>query len=496
MVSATVKHDIHDGLRNGKDLKYATISIQDIVKKDCRMEASVYDIEGKHAREKLMEGIYPIVSLCGDNGLAEAYYRPRFKKIYVEKSDLPIYLPSQVSEIYPKPYVYMSRSTQTDMDALRVKKGQVLLTRSGTVGNCAYVSNTLNNLIVSDDLIRIETIKENAGYIYAYLKTKIGRTIVKTTGYGAVIEHIEPKHLNDVIIPNPPSKLKRKIHKLIEKAFNQIDESNKLIDEAQALLKEEFHLPDIEQIQKRTPKFDKSATFHNYSVQLGQMDNRLDGSYHLPTYKKIENHLRKHAKEVINVGDSRISKFIILPGRFKRVYVTEESGGVKFIGGKQILDLDPNNKKFLSLSHHADRIKNQLTLSENMTLITCSGTIGKVNIVPEHWNGWTANQHIIRVVPANGNIAGYLYAWLSSIYAYPLIKRYTYGAVVDEIDDKQISKITVPLCQNEDTQNEINLLIMRANKMRYQSYVLEQKAVSIVNDEVINTKRQKKNYNE
>ena len=89
-------------------------------------------------------------------------------------------------------------------------------------------------------------------------------------------------------------------------------------------------------------------------------------------------------------------------------------------------------KKFLSLSQHGDRIRKQLTLHENMTMITCSGTIGKVAIAPKHWDGWTANQHIIRVVPGNKEIAGYLYAWLSSDYAFPLISRFTYGAVVDE----------------------------------------------------------------
>ena len=78
------------------------------------------------------------------------------------------------------------------------------------------------------------------------------------------------------------------------------------------------------------------------------------------------------------------------------------------------IELDPNNKKYLSLTQHGDRIKGELTLRENVTLITCSGTIGKVAIVPKHWDGWTANQHIIRVVPSNDEIAGYLYAWLSS----------------------------------------------------------------------------------
>ena len=122
--------------------------------------------------------------------------------------------------------------------------------------------------------------------------------------------------------------------------------------------------------------------------------------------------------------------------------------------------MNPSNKKYLSLKHHGERIKNQLILNENMILITCSGTIGKVTIVPKHWEGWTANQHIIRVVPINNEIAGYIHAWLSSDYAYPLITRYTYGMNVDEIDDKQVSKISIPLLNDENTQMEINCKVL------------------------------------
>ena len=120
-----------------------------------------------------------------------------------------------------------------------------------------------------------------------------------------------------------------------------------------------------------------------------------------------------------------------------------------------------------------------------MTMITCSGTIAKVTIAPEHWDGWTANQHIIRVVPANNEIAGYLYAWLSSDYAYPLITRYTYGAVVDEINDKQVSDIVVPLLNYENTQQEINNKVLEANKKRVEAYELEQEALTVLNNQVI-----------
>ena len=56
--------------------------------------------------------------------------------------------------------------------------------------------------------------------------------------------------------------------------------------------------------------------------------------------------------------------------------------------------------------------------------------------------------------PSSEEIAGYLYAWLSSDYAYPLIARYTYGAVVDEIDNKHVSEIQIPLPHDKNTHKK------------------------------------------
>lgn len=73
-------------------------------------------------------------------------------------------------------------------------------------------------------------------------------------------------------------------------------------------------------------------------------------------------------------------------------------------------------------------------------MITCSGTIGKVALVGKHWEEWTASQHIIRVVPADKDVAGYISVFLASDYGYPLITHYTYGSVVDEIDDRRTAQ--------------------------------------------------------
>ena len=482
MVAATLRTKLAPNIGNGKipPFKYSTVSIGEIVKENYRLDASFFDVEGVQARKEIENCRFPVTYLCGENCLATSYHRPRFRRIYVEKSDYPIYQPAQINELYPRPSAYISDRTQTDIDALRVKKGQVLLTCSGTVGNCTYVRDTLDNLIFSHDLIRIEP-REYGGYIYAYIKSKIGFAIINTNNYGAVVSHIEPDHLNNIPIPDPSPSLKLEIHNLIEESFRLRDESNNLMDDAQVLLKHALKLPDFEELSAEVRHVD---TLVNFSVQLSELNNRLDGSYHLPIVQAIEKHLEKHAQEVTTIGDNRISLSVILPGRFKRIYV-EEGNGIPFFSGKKLLELDPSNKKYLSLTRHEDRIRNQLTLHENMTMITRSGTIGKVTLAPKHWERWTANEHIIRVVPANNDIAGYLYAWLSSDHAYPLIARHTYGAVVDEIDDKQVSEIKIPLCYDENVRMQINSMVLNANNKRAEAYELEHGALALLSRKVI-----------
>jgi type I restriction enzyme, S subunit len=464
-----------------EELNWSSVSLSEVLNRDRRLEASVYDIEGRHAREIINKSKWSNKPLCGDKGFAAAYHRPRFKRAWVAISDLPIYQPSQITELYPKPSGYISEITNTDIDSLRVTRGQILLTCSGTIGKCSIVTATLDNKIFSHDLIRINCYDEgDIGYVYAFLKTKIGNTLVNTNNYGAVISHIEPEHLGEVPVPNPPQMIKRRIHELIMHSFKLRDESNALLDEAEAIMVEELSLPDLNGF--KLDYFDPSAGAKNYSVRFSDLSNRFEASFHVPIVNSIISHLQKHSREMVNIGDGRVSKDIILPGRFKRVYVNEGQGPV-FLGGKQIHELDPSNKKYLSIKHHKNRIEKELKLSEGMILITCSGTIGKVAIAPKHWEHWTMSQHVIRIVPSSDSITGYIYVFLSSDYGRELINRFTYGSVVDEIDNDHVAQIPIPFIQ-PDTISQINSLALRANALRYEAYVLEQQAVIVFNQEI------------
>lgn len=464
-------------------VKWCSVPLSDVIFRGKRLEASVFDVEAKQARQIIKNSKFPSTTIGGENGLTTSYTCARFKRIWLEHSDFPIYQPSTIVDIKPKPDGYISHLTKTNIENLRVKKGQILMTCSGTIGKVSYVSDTLKNKIFSHDLLRINCKNTvDQGYVYTYLKSKVGNKILLTNSYGAVITHIEPEHLATIPIPDAPKEIKERIHNLIVESFKLRDESNELIDQATALLIDELKLPSISEFKQNNIK--NSANVNAFSVKLSNLAGRVDASYHLPIVDAIVNHLRKYAEEVTTVGDERISSDIILPGRFKRVYVDEGFGRV-FIGGKQLWELDPTNKKYLSLTHHGDRISKQLELHENMTLITCSGTIGKVALVGKHWENWTANQHIIRVVPADLNIAGYLNIFLSSDYGNVLIRRFTYGSVVDEIDNNHVSQIAIPLLKNKDVQKQINDFALEANQKRYKAYKLEQQALDIMDNEVI-----------
>lgn len=89
-------------------------------------------------------------------------------------------------------------------------------------------------------------------------------------------------------------------------------------------------------------------------------------------------------------------------------------------------------------------------------------------------NLWATNQHVMRIVPANENLAGYIYCWPNTDYAYQLIVRNTYDSVVDEINNEQLANVAIPILKDNSKQKEINDNILQANELRHQAYLEEQ----------------------
>ena len=442
-------------------IKFCTVKLSEIISHGNRLEAAVFDVDAMHSRQLIINGKFPAVEF---KNLATNYLCGRSKVIMTDKSEFPFFQAAQIIDLNPKPSGYVSKKNSKKLiDYLTVSEGQVLMTRSGTIGKVAYVSKTLANTVFTPDLLRIDA-KNNfdAGYIYAYFKSKVGQKILLSSIYGAVIQHLEPEHLEKIPIPDAPENLKRQIHELIVKSYDLRDQ----------ILIDELKLPPIEDFDAKK----------NFSVKLSNLRGRLDASFHVPIVDKIISHLQSHADELTTIGDNRISENVILPGRFKRVYV-DEGHGITFFGGRSIGELNPSDKKYLSFAMHDEKIRDELTIREKMILITCSGTIGKVAFVPKHWDGWAMTHDIIRLIPRS-EIEGYVYIWLQSDYANKIINSFTYGAVVPHIEKFHLESVAIPILKNVAAQKKINALALSANEKRFEAYELEQRALKIM-DEII-----------
>jgi type I restriction enzyme S subunit len=460
-------------------LKCVSIKLSEILERGKRLDASYFELEGEIARQIIADCTYSKLPLFSENGFAQnIYHFPRFKRIFIKKG-IPIFTASQILDFIPKPDKFVSIKTKADLNALTLKEGQIVVTCSGSIGFCSIVTETLKNKVFSHDLIRIECNNQNEiGYVYAFLKTKIGYKILTTNNYGSVVTHIEPEHLANVTIPNLSDNLKKEIHGDIMQSFKHRDKAVALFKNADELLYKMLELPPLETLKPRY--LNGTNELRVFSRKISDWQHRFDGSFHLPIVDEIIKQLKKSPVELTTVGDKRVSEKIILPGRFKRVYVNEEYGTL-FLSGGDILQFDPSQVKYLSKSKHNKRVYEELTLFENMILVTRSGTVGNVIISPEHFEGWTANEHILRIIPSKETNAGYIYAFLTSSYGRELIRRFTYGSVVDEIDDKQLASVEFPL-PSRSIQDEIGNLVLDANKKWTEAYRLEKITIAKVED--------------
>lgn len=470
---------------NDIPLKWCSVSLSDVIFRGKRLEASVFDVEAIQALALINNGKYKTVPLYGDQGIVnKAHYGNRLKRNYVtpeHENSIGFIGSSEMLDIYPRPVKFMVDGEK--VHDLHVKEGTVLLSRSGTIGNVTFVNKTLSKFLVSEHAIRLEC-TDNSGYVYTFLKTKIGKKLVCSNIYGAVIQQIEPAHLTMVPVPDAPKEIKERIHNLIVESFKLRDESNELIDQATALLIDELKLPPISEFKQNNIK--NSANVNAFSVKLSDLNDRADASYHLPIVDAIIKHLEQYSAEVTTIGDNRISSDVVLPGRFKRVYVNSEYG-VKFIGGKEMKQLDPSSEKYISKKAHAKQLEGALGIKEYSILTPARGSLGEVVMPCKHFYNWAISDNMMQIL-SNSKICGYLYIFLNSEYGKILIQRFTYGGVIDAIEPWHIQQIQIPLLKNQIIQNKINDLALQANEKRYKAYLLEQEALKIMDEEVIYAK--------
>ena len=211
------------------------------------------------------------------------------------------------------------------------------------------------------------------------------------------------------------------------------------------------------------------------SVWLEQQGRRLDCGPYLSGAMEANSILSK-----LSVAKTPLKKLtrggiagIFNGPRFARSYVSDDKYGVPFLDSTDIMRADLSFIPLLAKRQVQGR--QELVIEPGWTLISCSGTVGRMAFSRPDMRGMAGSQDFMRVIADENKIrSGYLHAYLSSRFGIPLIAGGTYGSVIQHIEPEHIANRSVPRFSRR-IEDKTHDYVMEAALLRadYQSQLQE-----------------------
>jgi len=151
---------------------------------------------------------------------------------------------------------------------------------------------------------------------------------------------------------------------------------------------------------------------------------------------------------------------------FRRIYISSPEHSVPFLTSSSILESDLSSQPRLRKKDALSRKLSFLEIKHGMTLISCSGTIGKTAYARQNMDGMWSSQDVLKIVPNPKKIhSGYLFAYLKSSYGVPMLMSGTYGTIIQHLEPDHL--LDMPVVRLEkDAELTIHNLIEEAARLR------------------------------
>jgi type I restriction enzyme S subunit len=167
---------------------------------------------------------------------------------------------------------------------------------------------------------------------------------------------------------------------------------------------------------------------------------------------------------------------------FSRNYVQSAEHGVPFLGSTTMLRADLEHLPLLAKKDAYSPKLRPLRLEPGMTLISASGTIGRVAYVRPDMDGIWSSGDVMKVCPNRSLIRpGYLHAFLASGHGVSLVSAGTYGSIIQHIEASHLAELPVPrLADGEEAR--IAELVDEAAQCRTKAARLKAEARAALED--------------
>jgi hypothetical protein len=358
-------------------------------------------------------------------------------------------------------------SKTRDLQQRFVEPGWLLVTCSGNIGDVIVTYRPHDGIVLSHDVLRMEIRDEQRrGYVYAFLRSKFGRGMLRSAKYGSIIKHLEPEHLQEVPIPGVPVSVQIDLATRVAQAFRLRD------DAYQSTLDAEQRYGDLiaDFVTAMPPSFSVSLA----AIAGGR--RRLDAYRYNPVAQSIEDVVRSLGEPTTLGSVAQI----VLPNRFARIPL---AGGMPYVDSEDIFKINPELTKHIRGTRVAFKA---YMVTAGQILVARSGQTyglnGSVMLANQGHENKIISEDIIRVTPRDIR-PGYLALALGHPrLGRPLILRLAFGSSVPHIAPEDLA--TVPIARLGDAEDALADSIERASALRMEADQLEDEAVEIVECEI------------
>ncbi|MEK6493134.1 restriction endonuclease subunit S [Myroides odoratimimus] len=219
--------------------QYGKISSKDLLSFHKRLDGQ-YQLIWKTIKKKYNESIsFDKI----ENVASSIFVGGRGKRNYVENG-IPFLSSSDMMLYNPKRLAKKISSSTNGIEQMKVSRKDILISRSGTVGNTVIVGDDLNNIVISEHALRlkINSDKISPNYVFAFLKTNMGLKAMEASAFGSVIITLNEDLIGNIDLPILSNELQEVISEKIEEFLSLSDKSVIKENQAIALIEKEIDL--------------------------------------------------------------------------------------------------------------------------------------------------------------------------------------------------------------------------------------------------------------
>ncbi len=448
-----------------------------------RFDASFHLSDGLVVKRLVAASPYEMLTI--KDVTEDIFYGNRAKRVYVKKRNhgIPFLSSSDILQADLENVKLASKKYTPSIEQLTLKKGWTLISRSGTIGNCAFANAKHAQKLASEHVIRL--VPNNilrGGLVYAYLASNHGHSLLTHGTFGAVIQHIEPDFIATLPIPKFPDDFQKEVDDLIQNSAKLREEASDMLTEAEKLLKKAANLRDLttedyDYFGPRGAERKVSCFVRNRKDITTTTINAFNLSERIRKTKASMTCVTKPLKEVLLGGDTFSSASV------PSIEVKPEHG-IMFINQKDIFDNIIKGKWVSKRNVSLDKL-----VEYGEVIVACDGTLGENELfcrtlfANEDLQGALISTHFLRMKTNDILPPGYLYAYLNSDYGFRFIRNCQAGTKLCHPIPTMFLDIPVPIIDS-DKMNEIDKLVKEAHTKRYEANNNERKAIHMVEEEI------------